>query len=266
MFSHSDQSYQEARVKILRQQVNQRMQEQLKGFSFAQRRIIDNFSRAECSQVSQEVKRYCQKDRDTGEKMSQIASVLNRCPAPQPSSMATVPSRSSSERSKKDRKNQRKKGDSSSDDSSSSADDNLVVKKKSTGAQPVTEAANAQEKLKEESSESSSDSSSEASIKAAKDNKKPQKAEIPKAKPVEKPNKKGDEDEDWVVSEAPAKPAPVLAKKESPKAVSDIPKEQLDVKASQIVKPPTKKPIITLSDDEEDLLPKKSSPTEEEAK
>ena len=35
VFPHTEAAYQEARVKILRQKVNQRMQEQLKGFSFA---------------------------------------------------------------------------------------------------------------------------------------------------------------------------------------------------------------------------------------
>ena len=89
------------------------------------------------------------------------------------------------------------------------------MKKRVAGGKPVIEVAKAQEKHKEESS------SSEASNRVAKEE---VKAEIPKAKPV-KPAKKGDEDEDWVLSEPPAKPVPEVAKKESPKAASDIPKE-----------------------------------------
>jgi hypothetical protein len=51
------------------------------------------------------------------------------------------------------------------------------------------------------------------------------KAETTQPKPVEKA-KKADQDEDWVLSEPPAKPLPPeVAKKESPKAAADILKE-----------------------------------------
>lgn len=93
------------------------------------------------------------------------------------------------------------------------------MKKRVAGGKPVIDAAKAQEKHKEEAS---SKSSSEALNRVAKEEVK--KAETPKAKPVV-PAKKGDEDEDWVLSEPPAKPVLEVAKKESPKAASDIPKE-----------------------------------------
>ena len=129
-----------------------------------------------------------------------------------------VVSERSSELIKDHRQKKSKKDVSSSSDDSSSLDYEELVKKRVAGAQPVIEVAKAQEKHKEESS---SKSSSEASNRVAKEE---VKAEIPKAKPAE-PAKKGDEDEDWVLSEPPAKPVPEVAKKESPKAASGTSKE-----------------------------------------
>ena len=130
-----------------------------------------------------------------------------------------VVSERSSELIKDHRQKKSKKDVSSSSDDSSSLDyEELVKKRRQPGAQPVIEVAKAQEKDKEESS---SKSSSEASNRVAKEE---VKAEIPKAKPAE-PAKKGDEDEDWVLSEPPAKPVPEVAKKESPKAASGTSKE-----------------------------------------
>ena len=130
-----------------------------------------------------------------------------------------VSERSAEPKKDHQRQNQSKKDESSSDDSSSLDYEELVKKRRQPGAQPVIEVAKAQEKLKEETS---SKSSSEASNREAKEE---VKAETPKAnKPVE-PAKKGDEDEDWVLSEPLAKPVPEVAKKESPKAATDISKE-----------------------------------------
>ena len=134
---------------------------------------------------------------------------------------AAISERSSEPKKDHPRQNQSKKDDSSSDDSSSSLDyEELVKKRRAPGVQPVIETAQAQAKHKEESSKSSS----EASNRGAKDEVKEKKAETPKAKPVE-PAKKGDEDEEWVLSEPPAKLVPEVAIKESQKAASDISKE-----------------------------------------
>jgi hypothetical protein len=134
---------------------------------------------------------------------------------------AAISGRSTEPKKDHHRQYKSQKDDSSSDDSSSSLDyEELVKKRRASGVQHVIETVQAQTKHKGESSKSSS----EGSKRVAKDEVIEKKAETPKAKPVE-PVKKRDEDEDWVLSEPPAKPVPEVAIKESQKAASDISKE-----------------------------------------
>ena len=90
----------------------------------------------------------------------------------------------------------------------------MVVKKGPAIAQPVIEAALVAVPKKE--------SPKTPTEEVKKPVKEEVKADKPPAKPVETA-KKADEDEDWVLSEPPAKPVPPeAAKKESPKAFADI--------------------------------------------
>jgi hypothetical protein len=90
----------------------------------------------------------------------------------------------------------------------------LVVKRGPAGPQPVIEAALVAVPKKE--------SPKAPTEEVKKPVKEEVKAETPQAKPVETA-KKPDQDEDWVLSESPAKPVPPeVARKESPKAVAGI--------------------------------------------